>query len=69
MHIKDFERVFLDEYILYVCYGKSTIMLQDWDFKVVCYFMYYAKLEGEYACLEYELDNMDEYVRNNVKSY
>ena len=69
MHVKDFGRVFLDEYVLYVSYCKITAMPLSWDFWEACYLMYYAKRDREYAWLEYELGNMDEYVMHDVGNY
>ena len=54
MHVKDFRRTFLDEYVLYVCYDKITVMPLGWDFGETRCVMYYAKLEREYAWLKYK---------------
>ena len=44
--------IFLDKYVLYVCYGKINVMPLGWDFKETYCFMYYAKVGREYAWLK-----------------
>jgi len=69
MHVKDFIKAFLDEYALYVSYGKIIVLPLSWDIWEACYLMYYAQIEREYAWLEYEFDNMNEYVTHYVINY
>lgn len=69
MDVKDFGRAFLDEYVLYVCNEKITIIVLVWNFQEPYCRMYYAKLEKEYVWLEYELGNTYEYVMHNVRNY
>ena len=68
-HVKDFKMMFLDEYVLYVFYGKNYRYNLRLRFLSNMLFCVLFKARKKICMTKYELSNMDEYVMHDVRNY